>query len=109
MKKEINLPYDDYKQCIKASEFFSALSNPNRMAIVCFLATGRKNVSEIVNKLKLPQSSVSLHLSKLADKRLITKERVGKNVYYKIKNSDIKGILLIVSDKFINKLQIERR
>lgn len=109
MKKEINLLYDDYKQCIKASEFISALSNPNRVAIVCFLATGRKNVSEIVNKFRLPQSSVSLHLSKLADKGLITKERVGKNVYYKIKNSDIKKILLIVSDKFINKLQIEKR
>jgi len=109
MDEEKNLLCNDYEKCIRASEFFSALSNPNRLAIVCFLITGKKSVSEIVNKLKLPQSSVSLHLSKLADKRLITKERVGKNVYYKIKNSDIKKILLIVSDKFINKLQIERR
>jgi DNA-binding transcriptional ArsR family regulator len=109
MKDEENLLCNDFEKCIKASEFFSVLSNPGRVAIICFLTTGRKSVSEIVNKLNLPQSSVSLHLARLSDKGWIKKERVGKNVYYEIKSPDIEKILLTVSDKFINNLKIERR
>lgn len=102
MDKERELLCDNFKKCIKASQLFSALSNPNRIAILCYLFEGRKNVSQIVDKLKIPQSSVSLHLSKLVEKGWVVKERVGKNVYYKIKNSGVKKILMIISDKFIN-------
>jgi len=102
MDKEKKLLCDDHEKCIKASEFLSALSNPNRVAIVCFLTTGRKNVSEIVNKLKLPQSSVSLQLAKLLDKGWIVKEREGRKVFYKIKNQDFKKILVKISENFLD-------
>jgi len=102
MGEEKNLLCDDHEKCIRASEFISALSNPKRVAIVCFLATGRKNVSEIVNKFRLPQSSISLQLAKLLDRGWIVKEREGRKVYYKIKSPDIKGILLKISDKFLD-------
>jgi ArsR family transcriptional regulator len=109
MDKGKELLCDNYEKCIMASEFLSALSNPNRVAIVCLLTTGRKNVSEIVNKLKLPQSSISLQLSKLLDKGWILREREGRKVYYKIKNQDFKKIIVKISEKFLDNKQIGRR
>jgi len=62
----------------------SALSDPTRIAILYELADQPHNVSELVEALGLPQSSVSRHLRTLRDTRLVYATRQGANVVYSL-------------------------
>jgi DNA-binding transcriptional ArsR family regulator len=62
----------------------SALSDPTRIAILYELADQPHHVSELVELLNLPQSSVSRHLKTLRDHRLVHAERQGANVVYSL-------------------------
>src|SRR3954466_14667938 len=44
---------------------FGIIAEPNRRAILSLLATSERSVSEIENKLRMPQPSVSKHLGVL--------------------------------------------
>jgi len=92
--------YKDLEKCMKLSEFITVLGNPKRIAVLCILRTGKKNVKTISETLHIPQSSVSLYLSKLYHTNWIEKEQKGKEVFYKIKSK--KGIELLekLSEQF---------
>jgi DNA-binding transcriptional ArsR family regulator len=53
MKEKRKLLCDSFSKCVQASEFLSAIGNPIRVAIVCYLTTGEHTVKEIVEKLKM--------------------------------------------------------
>lgn len=91
--KENNVMYDGFEKCMKLSEFVTVLSNPKRMAILCILKTGKKNVKTISEILHIPQSSVSLHLCKLYHTNWVEKERKGKEVFYKIRSKKLIELL----------------
>ncbi len=97
-KKEL---YEDLKTCIKLSEFITALGNPRRVAIVCFLKSEPKNVSMISETLNIPQSSVSIHLNNLRNMGWVKKERKGREVFYKISDKKIISLLEDLSRQFL--------
>lgn len=53
------------KDLSKQVDFLKALSDENRLHILCFLRKGEKCVCEIVGFLDLPQNLVSHHLKVL--------------------------------------------
>ncbi|MGB9694526.1 MAG: ArsR/SmtB family transcription factor [Caldisericaceae bacterium] len=101
MKKDRILLCDDYKKCLQASEFLTVLGNPARVAIVCYLTTGEKTVTEISKKTKLSQGTASLHLGRLYSSGWVNRRREGRLVYYSIKNDLIVDLLTKVGDMFI--------
>ncbi len=97
-KKEL---YEDLKTCIELSEFITALGNPKRVAIVCLLKDGPKNVSMISETLNIPQSSASIHLNNLRNMGWVKKERKGREVFYKISDKKIISLLEDLSRQFL--------
>ena len=64
------------------TEYLSAISEPNRLAILQFLKGGERCACEIHPKLGLPQNLSSHHLKVLRDLGLLTSRREGTRVVY---------------------------
>ncbi len=73
-------------------EFFKALSNETRFAIVHLLRGGPHHVSEIVEKLGVEQSRVSHNLACLLNCGFVLWEWQGKNKVYRL-NPDLLPVL----------------
>ena len=61
---------------------FHSLGDKTRLSIMMLLTDGEMNVTTLCNKLKLPQSSVSHHLSLLRIGGLVQTRRDGKQIFY---------------------------
>ncbi len=64
------------------SELCAGLADPKRLLILYALSEGPLNVSEIAEKLNLPQPTTSRHLKLLRERNLVSPEREGTSVYY---------------------------
>jgi len=86
------------------TQFFKALSDPNRVAILVELARkGRPcTVTELSACCPRDLSVVSRHLTALRDAGVVKSERRGKQVYYWVRVSDVadrmRGIVVSLTD-----------
>ncbi|EOO23424.1 hypothetical protein ICM_05599 [Bacillus cereus BAG1X2-3] len=77
-------------------EMLKTLSHPIRVEIITILMKHNTlNVSELVNKLQIPQSTVSQHLSKMRG-NIVSCDRRGLEVYYHISNPIVPKIIGIL-------------
>jgi DNA-binding transcriptional ArsR family regulator len=72
---------DKYEEMARV---FHALGNETRLSIITLLADGEMNVTALCNKLKLPQSTTSHHLSLLRLGGLVVNRGDGKQRFYSI-------------------------
>jgi DNA-binding transcriptional ArsR family regulator len=63
---------------------FKLLSDSTRVRILLLLAGGEHNVTALCNELKLPQPTVSHHLSLMRQSGVIMNRRNGKQVFYQL-------------------------
>ena len=78
----------------KYSEIFKALAHPIRLKIVCGLINKEQcNVSIMVEKLNLPQPTVSQHLNILKNAGIIEGFRKGTQICYKVTNEETRKII----------------
>ena len=81
---------------------FKALGDPNRIALVAWLAAQRqpRTVSEIVDRGCCPVdfSVVTRHLRTLHDAGVVTAERAGREVRYSLVASHLAGVLRRIAD-----------
>lgn len=73
-----------------------AISHPYRLCILKGLMDNSCNVSKIQECLKLPQSTVSQHLSKLKAAGIVKGVRCGLEICYSVVDEDIKEIMSIL-------------
>jgi DNA-binding transcriptional ArsR family regulator len=69
------------------SDAFNAVAEPRRRAILNFLASQERPVTEIVLALGMEQPSVSKHLAVLKDVGLVRARREGRKMLYRV-NAD---------------------
>lgn len=94
LKKQKTLTLDKIKSgSLDAANFLKLFSDKSRLLILCSLNETEKTVSDLEKELGISQSSVSQKLGKLKDQGIVSSKRVGKNVFYKIK--DPKVLVLI--------------
>jgi DNA-binding transcriptional ArsR family regulator len=62
---------------------FNAVAEPQRRAILSFLAADERPVGAIVDALELAQPSISKHLRVLRDVGLVSARRDGRRVLYR--------------------------
>jgi len=80
---------------IEYSEIFKQMGHPSRLCILVNLMVHKEsNVSNMQNCLSEPQSTVSQHLAKLKSAGLITGERNGTEIIYRVSNNQVKSIIL---------------
>ena len=87
-------------QARKASELLKALSHETRLMILCLLSEREMSVSEIEEIIKLPQATVSQQLARLRLDKLVTTRRDGRQIYYRIANTDVGSIIESLYDIF---------
>lgn len=68
----------------KKTKMIKALANPTRLLIVDLLASGEKNVSELVELTDEEQSNVSKCLGVLRKNGIVKDRKDGMNVYYSL-------------------------
>ena len=74
------------------SDVFNAVAEPQRRAILEFIAGDERSVSEIVDALELAQPSVSKHLRVLKDVGLVSARRNGKQMLYRTNATELKPL-----------------
>jgi len=94
-----NLPTN--KSVKKIVEFLKIISEENRLMIISMLNFGPRCVCEIWQCLKLPQNLVSHHLRMLKDFNLISSEKEGLKVFYKLNSKVVKKYIKL-SNQFLN-------
>ena len=72
------------------NDFFFALSEHSRRAILRALTTGRKTVGELTASAGLPRGSLSKHVAILKRVGLIATEREGARVHCSLANTTVK-------------------
>lgn len=83
-----------------AASFLTGIASPHRLLILCELATGEKNVTELIQATGLAQTSMSGHLTKLKDEKLVTFRRDHRTLYYRIDNDAVLKIMDILYHEF---------
>ena len=75
-----------------SSDVFNAVAEPQRRAILEFIAGDERSVTEIVDALELAQPSVSKHLRVLRDVGLVRARRDGRQIFYRTNASELKPL-----------------
>lgn len=83
-----------------ASRFLKAMSNHNRLLLLCLLSAGEKTVSELEAALGLRQPAVSQQLARLRAEGLIVGRRDGKSVHYRLASEQARRIMLLLYELF---------
>lgn len=86
------------------ARYFRVLGDPTRLRILETLLTGERTVTQLIEATGAPQSRVSNHLACLKWCRLVSSERRGRQVVYRIEDPRVGGLL-----KLSRGLPIEQR
>ncbi len=88
---------EELKIIREKAALLKALSNPVRLCIVRELMQRNEcNVSSMQNCLELSQSTVSQHLGRLRDMGIISCERKGTEVYYRITSDEAAKVVRVL-------------
>jgi len=72
---------------------FKVLGDENRLRILQALEDGERSVSEILDRTGLPQTLASFHLRTLREARVLTTERRGPFIFYRLADVSLPNLL----------------
>jgi ArsR family transcriptional regulator, virulence genes transcriptional regulator len=84
---------DMLQQSSQAALFLKALSNENRLMILCHLLDKELSVTALNEKLPLSQSALSQHLAILRKDGLVNTRRESQTIFYMIGDSRVKELI----------------
>lgn len=80
----------------KKAEMLKIMAHPMRLCILNCLIQKPFNVTGLADKIGLPQSTVSQHLSKLRLGNLVKGDRRGVEIEYTLVSEEVKDIIQIL-------------
>lgn len=84
----------------EAAEMLKALSNPSRLRILCALVPGDMTVGELEKALGASQSYVSGQLLRLRNEGLVTCDRDGRSMHYRLADPRVRPLLERIYELF---------
>ena len=81
-------------------KFLKIISDKNRLKILLTLGRGRKYVNEIWQELNLPQNLVSYHLCLLKKGGLVSCQREGLKIYYRLNKKGLKKYFSLLKKSY---------
>ena len=90
------------------AEMCKVFSNPIRLEILNLLRNKKMSVTELINKTELSQVNISQHLSIMKSKGIVTSERDGKNIFYKLANAKIIKAFDIIREVLSERMEKNR-
>jgi DNA-binding transcriptional ArsR family regulator len=88
----------DLEKAQRMAEFFSLLGDPNRLRILAVLASQEFCVCDLANTLQMTESAVSHQLRTLKAIRLVSYQKRGRRVYYRLKDHHVLDLYQSVSE-----------
>ncbi len=89
----------------EASQLLKALANENRLMILCSLAQGEMNVSQLNERLDLSQSALSQHLAWLRREELVATRRDAQTIYYSLQGSKAKEVIEVLQSIYCSDMK----
>ena len=89
----------------EASGFLKGLANEKRLMILCSLAEGEKNVSELEAMLNVRQPTLSQQLARLRSDNLVSTRRDAKAIYYSLASEEARQIIRLMFQLFCSKTE----
>ena len=86
-------PQDLERRSADAVTLLKALSNENRLKILCHLIQGEKCVGELDSIIGLGQSALSQHLAVLRNENLVKTRRNKQTIYYTVNGPETQAIM----------------
>lgn len=86
-----------------AAGLMQALSNPNRLMIMCALSQGEQCVSDLNEQLALSQSALSQHLAVLRNQGLVNTRRQAQTIFYSVAEGPAMDIVALLHQHFCGK------
>lgn len=90
------------------ADLLKALAHPTRIKILEYLGDGQKCVCEIIPHLGLEQSNVSQHLALMRERGILSHERDGMKVLYRVKDPAVFDILNTLDSMLLRHLGEKR-
>jgi ArsR family transcriptional regulator, virulence genes transcriptional regulator len=85
------------KQAADVAQLLNVLANENRLLIVCYLMMNNEmKVGDLVDALKLSQSALSQHLTKLREEGVVEFRRESQTLYYKIADQRVTKLVKVL-------------
>ena len=88
------------KNALEAANFLKGLASTHRLLILCNLVEGEKSVSELIDATSMPQTSMSQHLSKLKEEKIVSFRRDHRTLYYSISHDAALEVLEVLHKHF---------
>ena len=80
----------------EASKLLKALSNPDRMLLLCQMTQGSFSVKELEILTGILQPTLSQQLTVLREEGLVTTRREGKQIFYSISSRQALAVLQVL-------------
>ncbi len=90
MSTRINIKHALFAQFARIGK---ALSNPNRLEIIEFLAQGERSVDTLASISGLSVANTSQHLQQLRQAGLVETRKEGQRVFYRLSGNDVVSLL----------------
>jgi DNA-binding transcriptional ArsR family regulator len=85
----------DQKTALAVAELFRAYGDASRLRVIAAIVEDEVNVSKLAAQTGLTESSVSHHLRGLRQLKMVKSRRSGKEIYYRIDDSNLIALLLL--------------
>lgn len=85
---------------LEACGLLKALSNPDRLLLLCQMTQGDYCVSELEELTGVQQPTLSQQLTVLRDEQLVNTRRDGKQIYYTIASKEAMAILQVLYELY---------
>jgi len=80
----------------READILKTIGHPTRLKIIEWLLESECNVKNIWTALGLPQATVSQHLSLLKNKNIVSCQRRGVTMCYKISDENVRKIVEVL-------------
>ena len=86
-------PHPMKRNAAKAEALLKLMANASRLMILCHLGQQEMTVGELNAHVDLSQSALSQHLAKMRHDKLLSAEKRGQSVYYRIAKPEVTALL----------------
>jgi DNA-binding transcriptional ArsR family regulator len=84
----------------QASDLPTALSNENRLLVMCNLSDGEKSVGQLQSIIGLSQSALSQHLARLRQDGLVKTRRESQTIYYSLAGDEASKVIAVLYELY---------
>ena len=84
----------------RAAECLRVLAHPHRLRMIQMLLQGDFTVGELADACELPTAMTSEHLRLMQRCGLLTSEKDGRKVFYRVAEPHLKNILKCIEERF---------